>query len=423
MNVAAMKSAGKSFTKDLQYYKFCAYGFLKNLRFFEPFLLLFLLSEGLSYFQAGALFGFREIIRHLLEIPSGMAADAAGRKRSLILAFGLYIISFMLFYFTGSIGLFFTAMFFYAAGDAFRSGTHKAMIFDYLEQQGLKGQKVKYYGHTRSWSQTGSAISSLLAGAVVFITGEYRTIFLFTTLPYLIDLVLVLSYPASLNGPVSTWQVSELKKTTREVLISFWNTFRRMEYLRLLTAVSLFTGYYKATRDYLQVLVQTMALALPVMAFAGAEQSTSVWIGVIYFLIYLIAAVSARNAGRVSELAGSPVKALNVLLPVGLAAGALSGIAYYFEWFLPSVLMLLLIFPVENLRKPAGVALLGEMSDRKVVASVLSVESQFHSLLAALIAPVLGYIADVWGVGAALTGTSLALLVLSPWVRLKDTKS
>ncbi len=33
----------KTFNKDLQFYKFCAYGFLKNLRFFEPFLMLFFL--------------------------------------------------------------------------------------------------------------------------------------------------------------------------------------------------------------------------------------------------------------------------------------------------------------------------------------------------------------------------------------------
>ena len=39
------------FRKDLQYYKFCLYGFLKNLRFFEAFLILFFLEGGLSFFE------------------------------------------------------------------------------------------------------------------------------------------------------------------------------------------------------------------------------------------------------------------------------------------------------------------------------------------------------------------------------------
>lgn len=41
------------FTKDLQFYKFSLYGFLKNLRFFEPFLYLFFLEQGLNFLQIG----------------------------------------------------------------------------------------------------------------------------------------------------------------------------------------------------------------------------------------------------------------------------------------------------------------------------------------------------------------------------------
>jgi len=52
------------YTKDLQYVKFCAYGFLKNLRFFDAFFILFLVDKGLSYTQIGVLYGVREIVRH-----------------------------------------------------------------------------------------------------------------------------------------------------------------------------------------------------------------------------------------------------------------------------------------------------------------------------------------------------------------------
>ena len=36
------------YKKDLQYAKFSAYGFLKNLKLFEPFLILFLLEKNLT---------------------------------------------------------------------------------------------------------------------------------------------------------------------------------------------------------------------------------------------------------------------------------------------------------------------------------------------------------------------------------------
>ena len=47
------------YKKDLQYAKFSAYGFLKNLKLFEPFLILFLLEKNLSFTSD----------RHALRLP------------------------------------------------------------------------------------------------------------------------------------------------------------------------------------------------------------------------------------------------------------------------------------------------------------------------------------------------------------------
>jgi hypothetical protein len=63
------------YQKDIQFYKFSAYGFFKNLRFFDPFLLLFFLEKGLGYGQVGLLYAVKEISVNLLEVPSGMLAD------------------------------------------------------------------------------------------------------------------------------------------------------------------------------------------------------------------------------------------------------------------------------------------------------------------------------------------------------------
>ncbi len=84
-----------NFIKDVQYYRFCLYGFFKNLRFFEVFLILFFLEKGLSFFAIGTLYAAREITVNLFEIPSGVIADSFGRRRTMILSFGFYIISFV----------------------------------------------------------------------------------------------------------------------------------------------------------------------------------------------------------------------------------------------------------------------------------------------------------------------------------------
>ena len=73
----------KEYPRNLQYYKFCMYGFLKNLRFFDPFLILFFINAGLSFLQIGTLYAIREISTNILEIPTGIAADSlAGQELS-----------------------------------------------------------------------------------------------------------------------------------------------------------------------------------------------------------------------------------------------------------------------------------------------------------------------------------------------------
>ena len=46
--------------------KFCAYGFLKNLNFFEPYLLIFLMGKGISLFEAAISFS-KDLIQPILE--------------------------------------------------------------------------------------------------------------------------------------------------------------------------------------------------------------------------------------------------------------------------------------------------------------------------------------------------------------------
>ena len=74
---------------------------------------------------------------------------------------------------------------------------------------------------------------------------------------------------------------------------------------------------------------------------------------------------------------------------------------------------------IENIRKPIGVAYLGSNIDKKVLASVLSVDSQLKSLTAAILAPLFGIFADLYGPGWSILIVSTALLLIIPLVKLK----
>ncbi|RLD70910.1 MAG: MFS transporter, partial [Bacteroidetes bacterium] len=219
--------------KDTQYYKFCFYGFLKNLKFFEPFFILFLLEKSLSFTQIALLYSVREIIIYLTEIPTGIIADALGRKRTMVFSFGFYIISFILFYFSTNFGFLLFAMVFFAFGDSFRTGTHKAMIFEYLNIKSWQSQKVSYYGGTRSCSQVGSAISSLIAAALVFFTKNYDIIFLVSIIPFLLDILLIISYPKELDGDSVSFKFTDIVTTFKKIIKGLVENLKQKENLKI----------------------------------------------------------------------------------------------------------------------------------------------------------------------------------------------
>jgi MFS family permease len=157
--------------------RFSLYGFLKNQRYFEPFLVLAFLEKGLSFFVIGLLIASRELWVNLLELPSGMVADLYGRRRSMMTSFVAYIASFVILGLADGLPLLFLAMALFAVGDAFRTGTHKAMIFAWLRREGRTDERTRVYGYTRSWSKLGSALSGVIAAAVVFVGGGYVWVF------------------------------------------------------------------------------------------------------------------------------------------------------------------------------------------------------------------------------------------------------
>ena len=411
------RPSGERFDRNLQYYKFCAYGFLKDLRFFDPFLVLLFVDKGLSFLEIGSLYALREVFINVMEIPSGVMADAMGRRRTMVMSFLAYIASFVVFYFATGYALLAVAMGVFAFGDAFRTGTHKAMIFDYLKLKGWADQKTHYYGHTRAWSQRGAALSSLIAAGLVLWHGNYRIVFLWTIVPYVIDLILMLTYPAELDGPRHASR-GAIGEEFSHVIKAFVSSFKNWTALRAIGNQSLYTGYYKATKDYLQPILQAFALGLPVLATLAAKERTALIVGIVYFFLYLATSYASKSSGRFSERFSSLNRPLNMTLFSGIGLGLASGAAYALGFHVPAIILYVGIYVVENLRKPMGIAYVTERMNQDALATALSAESQAETVFAAGIALALGFFADLLGPGLGIVVTSCLCLVLAYLLRL-----
>lgn len=409
--------------KDRQYFKFCSYGFLKNLRFFDPFILLFFREMGFSFLQIGTLFSIREIATNLLEIPTGIVADAYGRRRAMIFSFGAYILSFLVFYLLPSYSLYAVAMIFFAMGEAFRTGTHKAMILAYLQATDQIKHKVAYYGRTRACAERGAALSSLIAAALVLYSGSYRIIFLASVIPYIAGLLLMISYPPELDGLARRKNSGKVLKDSLDQILAtlrdFIDIFKNPGFLRTLFNSASFDAVFKSVKDYIQPVLQALALALPILVSLSEDRRVAVLTGIIYFLLYLLAAFASARAGTLEKRTSSLAGSVNTTYLIGSLIILATGGALLGSLRIPAVLLYVLLYTVMNLRRPLTVGYVSEQISEQVMASGLSGESQVKTILVALLAPLVGFLADTVGIGVALGSMGLLLLIAFPILRVR----
>jgi MFS family permease len=383
-------------------FRFCLYGFLKNQRYFEPFLVLAFRDLGLSFGWIGALIGFRELVTNLMEIPSGAIADSVGRRFSMIASHVMYVVSFLLFGFAETLPLLFLAMFLFGVGEAFRTGTHKAMIFDWLARQNRGDEKTRVYGLTRSWSKIGSAVSVLLAAGFLIGTQRYAVVFWFSAIAAGLNIVNFLTYPRELDGRDDSSEAragffartARVMKTLGEGLAGSWRT----RSLRRLVLESMsFEGLYKGSSDYLQPVLKNAALMLPLFLSFSDLARTAMLVAIVYAVLYLLSSVASRHAAALVDWFRDEVKASRgIWIGYAVAFGGITiGVLLTRTWL--TIVGFVLMAILQNFWRPIIVGRIGSESEPRTMATVLSVESQAKSFFAALAAPLLGVMIDRMG--------------------------
>jgi len=380
--------------------RFSLYGFLKNLQFHEPFLILYFLQLGLSFFQIGLLISFRSVCINIMEVPSGALADMYGRKSSMVFSLSSYIVSFVLFTAAAGQALLYPAMFFFSIGEAFRTGTHKAMIFDWLKRSGRTGEKVRVYGYTRSWSKIGSAVSVIASALIVIITEQYRWVFILTVVPFIAGIWNILCYPSYLNNRAGSG-VIDIQAVYSHLVTTLKAMMHDRKVKKLIIQGMGFEGVFDVVETYLQPVIRTQVAVLAGFLVFSEKESTAIGIGIVYFIIHNISAFSSRKSYRFLKLIKSEAGALNALVLTGTVIIIVSSIGMKFNIYAISIVSIVLLFVLQNLWRPILISGYDDSSTGNVQATVLSIESQAKSLGIFILAPLAGLAADTWGIFSA----------------------
>lgn len=409
--------------KNRQIKKFCLYGFLKNLRFFEPYLYIYLMQVvHLNLFQIGTLFSIRGIIIYLFEIPSGVFADQYGKKTELMICFLFYIASFFFFFWGGSYAIVAVAMVLFGLGEAFRSGTHKAMIYSYLEQKGWFEHKTFVYGRTRSFSLIGSSLSAFVSILLIIRLPRMQSIFLFSIIPYLIDFLLIWSYPDTLNEPVET--TISIKKFITHSIEQLKNIFANKPLRKVAVSSSLFDAIFKVLKDYIQPILNDIILVSGIYVIVSMEAATQLKIilGLIYGVMYIFSSWVSRNVYRLNLKFNSD-KLMDISFDI-------LGIVFFIMFFavrtkiiLAVIILYFFLYLLKDGRRPLVVDVFGDYMKKNERATVLSIDSQLSSFFMIVLAPLFGYIADRFGVATLFLVVGLSILLLNRFLRVEKNLS
>ncbi len=190
--------------------------------------------------------------------------------------------------------------------------------------------------------------------------------------------------------------------------------------LRAILNSSGFSGLFKASKDYLQPVLESFALALPVFLMLEDKRRSALVIGLVYFIIYLFTSYASRGAAGFSHHFRSLGRAINVTFVIGAGLLLVAGMAIQWDLTWLAIVVFLFFYVLQNLRRPMNVSFISDQIENRVMASGLSVESQFTTILAAIFAPVLGALADHFGIGTALMVLASVVLLMFILVRVDE---
>lgn len=395
--------------------RFCMYAVLRNLRLFDPFLMLFLLHDvGLDYLAIGGLLAWEKLLSGLLEVPLGLATDRWGRRRALMASFSLAALAFCCFALAPGRGgltlpLLYAAQTIYAIAEAARSGSHKALILDWLTRQGRRDEKTAVIGRTRFFSKSSAGAAALIGGALVWGTGSFAPLFWVSIVPTLAAVALIASYPGALDAPAPH---------TAPSTSGFWRGLlhagKRPGLLGLLAISVAFESQIKLALVYLQPFLADglQAASLDVVAGIGA-----VLYGAWFFVQGLAAGLASLLSAR---LAGTdPARALRAIHRIAAAALAVIGaLGLLGESAALAVLPAFLgLAALQNARRPIFVAALDDVMDPRFRTTALSIERQARAWSYAVGALGAGLLSDWGGPGVALLGMGAVLAVAAVAIR------
>jgi hypothetical protein len=302
-------------------------------------------------------------------------------------------------------------------GEALRTGSHKAIMLDYLDITGQSNRATEVIGLTRAYSKYAAGASAICGGVILFAFQEFAPLFWLSALPSAAGAVLMYFYPRYLDGECARASADE-QTTAADWRAAVWALFSNPKTSWLMMQSVLFESQIKIVVEYYAQPMLKVGLAKYgidlLKPSSGASGGTgAIWIGAFEWFRETLGGGAARASDRFQKTLSSSQRALDSCYVAAALLGLLAcGIfLLWSEWTVLAAAYFVLLTILQNIRRPIFVSALNAEMEKSMRATILSLESVARSTALAVMLPLIGLIADNFGLPVALAVPPLVLLV------------
>jgi MFS family permease len=370
--------------------KLYAFSFLQMTLFPMAIITLFWKDHiGLTLTRILLLQGILSVVMVVMEYPSGYISDRIGYRVSLTLSALLGMIGWGIYTVATGFAHVMVAEILLGISLAFISGSDSALLYETLKAEGSEQEYARHQGRMSGFAQGGEALGALFAGVLY----AYAPV-----LPFVLQVgvwLLALLLTRSLVEPVRI--IASPASHLAEALQSARYAFVENKVLRYNILLNTFLGI---ASFYPVWLIQ------PYMQHAGVPLT---WFGPVWSGANLTVAFFSLTSHRVAAYLGDRFMVILFLVLVGVGylglgiVGGLWGFLFYY-----------LLTSMRGLRGPMMLTLTQKECPSANRAGILSLQSLCFRLLFVCSGPLVGMLADRFGVQQTFHYLLYAFLICLP---------